>query len=145
MKDNSSLYLILLPLFIGLFSATTYYIGSNYNKQISDENILAYTKINQVLDLIEYKYVDSVQRKSLIENSILGMLGKLDPHSTYIKAKDVAKANESLKGHFGGVGIRFIVLRDTLMITNIIPKGPSEKAGLKAGDRIITTMAIQFN
>ena len=65
------------------------------------------------------------------------MLEDLDPHSTYIKSEDVVRANESLKGHFGGVGIRFILLRDTLMITNVIKNGPSYKAGIKSGDRII--------
>ncbi len=134
MKNQNN---ILLPLLIGVFSAITYLIGANNSNQIDNMNVTEFTKFSQIMDLIEGKYVDSVDRESLFENSIYGMLEKLDPHSTYIKAKDVEKANESLKGHFGGVGVRFIILRDTLMITNIIPGGPSEKAGIKAGDRII--------
>jgi len=89
------------------------------------------------LDVIEAHYVDSVDREELIETSISGMLAKLEPHSAYISSKDVERQNEELQGHFGGVGIRFIILRDTLMITNIIPGGPSETAGLKPGDRVL--------
>ena len=101
---------------------------------IQEEQVL---KLNHVLDVIESHYVDSVDREDLIETSISGMLEKLDPHSAYISSKDVERLNEELQGHFGGVGIRFIILRDTLMITNIIPGGPSEAAGLKGGDRVI--------
>ena len=90
-------------------------------------------KLNHVLDVIESHYVDSVDRKELIETSISGMLGKLDPHSAYISAKDVERQNEELQGHFGGVGIRFIILRDTLMITNIIPNGAFGNSGSKSG------------
>ena len=137
MNNQNHIYRILLPLLIGGFSAATYLIGANYSKQIDEDNLIEFTKFSQIMDLIENKYVDSVERKTLFENSIYGMLEKLDPHSAYIKPEDVERANESLKGHFGGVGIRFIILRDTLMVTSIIPNGPSQKAGLMAGDRII--------
>jgi carboxyl-terminal processing protease len=130
--------LIITPLLIGIFSAVTYFIGAgqfrSQEKIIQEEQVL---KLNHVLDVIESQYVDSVDREQLIETSIAGMLAKLDPHSSYISSKDVERQNEELQGHFGGVGIRFIILRDTLMITNIIPNGPSETAGLKAGDRVI--------
>jgi carboxyl-terminal processing protease len=136
-KSNNWL-LILTPLLIGICSAVTYFIGTgqfrSQDKIIQEEQVL---KLNHVLDVIESHYVDSVDRKELIETSISGMLAKLDPHSAYISSKDVERQNEELQGHFGGVGIRFIILRDTLMITNIIPNGPSEVAGLKAGDRIL--------
>ncbi len=138
MKDNSSLYLMLTPILIGLFSASAYFIGTRQTTFLLPKtNIKESAKINQVLDLIEYEYVDSVNRNKLIENSILGMLKELDPHSSYIPPKDVAKENEGLQGHFGGIGIRFIIIRDTLMITNVIPDGPSEATNLKSGDRII--------
>ena len=138
-KDNSNNWLLILtPLLIGICSAFTYFIGAgqfrSQEKITQEEQVV---KLNHVLDVIESRYVDSVDRKELIETSISGMLGKLDPHSAYISAKDVERQNEELQGHFGGVGIRFIILRDTLMITNIIPNGPSEIAGLKAGDRIL--------
>lgn len=140
-KKTSNSYnwlLIITPLLIGICSAITYYIGAgqfrSQEKIIQEEQVL---KLNHVLDVIESQYVDSVDREELIETSIAGMLAKLDPHSSYISSEDVERQNEELQGHFGGVGIRFIILRDTLMITNIIPNGPSEAAGLKAGDRVI--------
>jgi len=146
-KNNTSnnWLLILTPLLIGICSAVTYFIGTgqfrSQEKIIQEEQVL---KLNHVLDVIESHYVDSVDRKELIETSIAGMLAKLDPHSAYISAKDVERQNEELQGHFGGVGIRFIILRDTLMITNIIPNGPSEIAGLKAGDRILEVDGVKI-
>ncbi len=143
-KSNNWL-LILTPLLIGICSAATYFIGTgqfrSQEKIIQEEQVL---KLNHVLDVIESHYVDSVDRKELIETSISGMLAKLDPHSAYISSKDVERQNEELQGHFGGVGIRFIILRDTLMITNIIPNGPSEIAGLKAGDRILEVDGVKI-
>jgi len=146
-KNNTSnnWLLILTPLLIGICSAVTYFIGTgqfrSQEKIIQEEQVL---KLNHVLDVIESHYVDSVDRKELIETSIAGMLAKLDPHSAYISSKDVERQNEELQGHFGGVGIRFIILRDTLMITNIIPNGPSEIAGLKAGDRILEVDGVKI-
>jgi len=143
-KSNNWL-LILTPLLIGICSAATYFIGAgqfrSQEKVIQEEQVL---KLNHVLDVIESHYVDSIDRKELIETSIAGMLAKLDPHSAYISSKNVERQNEELQGHFGGVGIRFIILRDTLMITNIIPNGPSEIAGLKAGDRILEVDGVKI-
>lgn len=95
------------------------------------------SKLNHVIGIIESRYVDSVDREDLIELTIKNMLSELDPHSAYISAVNTENENERLQGHFGGVGIRFIVLRDTLMITNIIKGGPSDRAGLLGSDRII--------
>ena len=143
-KSNNWL-LILTPLLIGICSAATYFIGAgqfrSQEKIIQEEQVV---KLNHVLDVIESHYVDSIDRKELIETSIAGMLAKLDPHSAYISSKNVERQNEELQGHFGGVGIRFIILRDTLMITNIIPNGPSEIAGLKAGDRILEVDGVKI-
>ena len=108
MKKNYPLYVLLTPLLIGSFSAISYYIGTiNSSKIFSVNQFEESAKINHVLDVINNKYVDSVNKETLIENSIFAMLEKLDPHSSYIPAKEVANANESLKGHFGGIGIRF--------------------------------------
>ena len=136
-KKNSYLAIV-TPLLIGVFSAVSYYIGSgNLRTKDNKEKEEQIYKINHVLNAIEGSYVDSVNREDLIDRSIESMLTELDPHSSYIPAKDVERENEQLLGHFGGVGIRFIILRDTLMITNIIHGGPSEIAGLKQGDRVI--------
>ncbi|MCT4582557.1 MAG: S41 family peptidase [Flavobacteriales bacterium] len=131
-------YLIITPLLIALCSALAYYVGSgkfiSQKKVIQQEEV---SKLNHVLELIENRYVDSVKKNELIELTIKNMLAELDPHSAYISAVNTEVENERLQGHFGGVGIRFIVLRDTLMVTNIIKGGPSDKAGLLASDRII--------
>ena len=83
-------------------------------------------------------YVDSVDCNKLVENAINGMLSKLDPHSAYSNAKDTKSMNEPLEGSFEGIGIQFNMLDDTLMVIQPITKGPCEKVGILAGDRIVT-------
>lgn len=82
-------------------------------------------------------YVDSVNEESLVEDAIRGMLEKLDPHSSYISAKEVKAINEPLQGSFDGIGIQFNVFTDTLMVVQTISGGPSARAGILAGDRIV--------
>jgi carboxyl-terminal processing protease len=94
-------------------------------------------KLNIILNTIEANYVDSVNRNDLVETAIPAMLKKLDPHSVYIPAKDLARANEPLQGNFEGIGISFTMLTDTILIISTIPGGPSEKLGLLPGDKIL--------
>lgn len=95
-------------------------------------------KIGRTLGLIDAYYVDSADLGSLTEKAIIEVLKNLDPHSTYISAKDVKDMNEPLNGNFEGIGIQFNLLHDTIIIIEPIAGGPSEKVGLKAGDRILT-------
>jgi carboxyl-terminal processing protease len=95
-------------------------------------------KIGRTLGLIDAYYVDSADLGSLAEKAIIEVLKNLDPHSTYISAKDVKDMNEPLNGNFEGIGIQFNLLHDTIIIIEPIAGGPSEKVGLKAGDRILT-------
>jgi carboxyl-terminal processing protease len=111
-----------------------FFISSNFASGQS-HNVL---KFNRLLRLVESYYVDSVDTDHLTEVAIIKMLGELDPHSVYISKDDVDKMNEPLQGSFEGIGISFNILRDTLMVLQTIPGGPSEKVGLMAGDRIIT-------
>ena len=83
-------------------------------------------------------YVDEVDENKLVEAGINAMLKELDPHSTYIGAKEAMTANDDLKGSFSGIGVQFTIRTDTVRITNIIKGGPSEKVGLIAGDKIIS-------
>lgn len=137
-SESNFSWWIITPILIGIFSAMAYLIGAGaFVQKSSIQNEHQALKLNHIIDIIENNYVDSVNRDELVESSIKEMLHKLDPHSAYIPAKDVAQENEQLQGHFGGVGIRFIILRDTLMVTNVIDGGPSKKAGLLPGDRII--------
>lgn len=87
---------------------------------------------------INDQYVDSVDTEKLVEDAIRGMLEKLDPHSTYSTAEQTKRLNEPLNGSFDGIGIQFNLLDDTLMVIQTITGGPAEKAGVMAGDRIIT-------
>lgn len=95
-------------------------------------------KYGRTLGLIDAFYVDSIDINSLTEKAIVEVLKNLDPHSMYISAKDVKEMNEPLNGNFEGIGIQFNILRDTVLIIEPIPGGPSEKIGLLSGDRIIS-------
>jgi len=95
-------------------------------------------KFGRTLSLIDAYYVDTAALRSLAEKAIVEVLKNLDPHSTYISAKDVKEMNEPLNGNFEGIGIQFNLLHDTIIIIEPIAAGPSEKVGLKAGDRILT-------
>ena len=94
-------------------------------------------KFSRLLRLVESYYVDSTDLEKLTEVAITNLLSELDPHSVYISKDEVEEMNEPLQGSFDGIGISFNILRDTLMVLQIIPGGPSEKVGLQAGDRII--------
>lgn len=95
-------------------------------------------KFGRLLRLIDSYYVDTTNVDKLTENAIVEVLRQLDPHSVYISKEEVAKMNEPLQGNFEGVGISFNVLHDTLLVVATVPGGPSEKVGLRAGDRIVS-------
>lgn len=95
-------------------------------------------KIGRTLGLIDAFYVDSADLDKLTEKAIIEILKNLDPHSTYISAKDVKDMNEPLNGNFDGIGVQFNLLRDTIIIIEALAGGPSEKIGIKSGDRILT-------
>jgi carboxyl-terminal processing protease len=95
-------------------------------------------KIGRTFGLIDAFYVDSADMNMLTEKAIIEILKNLDPHSTYISAKDVKEMNEPLNGNFEGIGVQFNLLRDSIIIIEPIAGGPSEKVGIKAGDRIVT-------
>ncbi len=94
-------------------------------------------KMNRMLGLIDYFYVDTVNKPHLVEAGIKAILKELDPHSVYISKSEVKRMNEGLKGNFEGIGVQFNILNDTLMVVATIPGGPSEKIGIRAGDRIM--------
>lgn len=94
-------------------------------------------KYQNLLALVDAFYVDTVNVEKLTEDAIVKVLAELDPHSIYISKDEIKEMNEALQGSFSGIGIQFNLLRDTLMVVATIPGGPSEKVGLRAGDRII--------
>lgn len=99
--------------------------------------VTASRKIDALLQMIEYAYVDSSNQEKLAEDAIRAMLKDLDPHSVYIPASELKETNEPLVGKFEGIGIQFNIFEDTIMVTQPIPGGPSEKLGIRAGDRIV--------
>ena len=94
-------------------------------------------KLTYTLSFIEKSYVDSLPLDSIIEHVMPHVIEKLDPHSAYIPASEMQEVNEPLEGEFDGIGVVFNMATDTVIVLNVIPKGPSDKAGVRAGDRII--------
>lgn len=125
-----------LPLIFAAIFCVGMLVG-NYLNSSHHRNTPGQQKLVEVLHLISDKYVDHVDVDSLVELAIPAMLSNLDPHSAYIPAKDYADANADLQGHFSGIGISFNILNDTLNVVEVLTGGPSEKAGLLPGDRII--------
>ncbi len=117
------------------------YLGRNTTasqlKGVLDRMTLPSNKLTYTLSLIENEYVDSVSMDSLSEHVIPLLVRELDPHSVYIPASEMAELNEPLEGEFDGIGVVFNMATDTVIVLNVIPQGPSDKAGIKAGDRII--------
>ncbi len=93
--------------------------------------------VHQVLDLVNQRYVDPVNMDSLGDEAIEGMLSHLDPHSVFIPATDLGEINEDLEGNFEGIGVEFQIFDDTVNVTNVLADGPSDKAGLKVGDKFV--------
>ncbi len=141
MSSSNSKKSIFLPLILAVTLIAGILIGIYLpvkNEGPSNVNIrLRTNKIQSILDIIESSYVDSVNREVMVEAAIPAILKNLDPHSVYIPAKDLARANEPLQGNFEGIGISFNMLTDTILIISTIPGGPSEKIGLQAGDKIL--------
>lgn len=119
-------YIILLPV---LLACTLAAQAQNINKN-------AMRKLQMAEFAITNLYVDSVDEDKLVEEAIVGMLEQLDPHSTYSNAEEVKKMNEPLQGNFEGIGVQFQMIEDTLLVIQPVSGGPSEKAGILAGDRI---------
>ena len=122
---------LLLGQFLGRTSAESQLRGM-LNRISLPDNKLSYT-----LSLIEHQYVDSVSLDSLAEHVIPLLVGELDPHSVYIPASEMQSVNEPLEGEFDGIGVVFNMATDTVIVLNVIHGGPSDKAGVKAGDRIV--------
>ena len=101
--------------------------------------------LNGVLDRVEQTYVDPVVREELEQVALDAVLEKLDPHSLFISAEELAALAEPMEGNFEGIGVEFIIQKDTLMVVAAIPGGPSEKAGVRAGDRILTVDSVAIS
>ena len=97
----------------------------------------AQVKLDRFLQLVESKYLEDVDAGKLVEDAINAILEELDPHSVYFTADELQQANEPLEGNFEGIGIQFNILKDTIIVVNTISGGPSERVGIRSGDKII--------
>jgi carboxyl-terminal processing protease len=131
-----------LPIIIGVCIAIGVLIGSYLNFNRSTTTFLGLNnpneaKIKRLINYIQYDYVDKVDTDSLLDVAIKNMLSKLDPHSVYLPASQRKQIDEQMDGKFVGVGIQFLMFKDSLTVSKVIPNGPSAKAGLLPGDRIL--------
>lgn len=94
-------------------------------------------KLQRAVQFIEFAYIEKLDEEKIIEDAIRGILSELDPHSVYLSADELRRANEPLEGSFEGIGIQFNLINDTIVVVSPIPGGPSEKVGLMPGDKII--------
>ncbi|MBR2244576.1 MAG: S41 family peptidase [Prevotella sp.] len=135
-KNNRFMpFLMAVSVVVGILIGTFYanhFSGNRLSIINSGSN-----KLNNLLRLVDDQYVDTVNVNDLVEKAMPQILSELDPHSVYIGAKDMQIANDDLKGSFSGVGIEFTIRHDTLHVQNVIKNGPSERAGLIAGDKIV--------
>ena len=123
---------VIVGILIGTFYAN-HFSGNRLNVINSGSN-----KLSNLLHIIDDQYVDTININDVVEKAIPQILAELDPHSVYITAKDAELASDDLKGSFYGIGIEFIINNDTISVQNVIAGGPAQKAGLLAGDKIVT-------
>jgi carboxyl-terminal processing protease len=129
-----------LPLVFSLVMITGMFFGFKLHQEAGGQSFFKRdkkTSLQEALDLIKTKYVDKVGLDSLQDDAINEVMSHLDPHSVYIPASDVESANEELQGNFEGIGIEFNRFNDTVHVLYVIPGGPSDKAGLQIGDKIV--------
>ena len=131
-----------MPLLMAVCVAFGIVIGTFYANHFSGNrlNIInsGSNRLNNLLHIIDDQYVDNVNIDSLVDKAIPQILSDLDPHSVYISGKDVQAANDELKGSFSGVGIEFNIRQDTLHVQNVVKNAPAERAGLLAGDKVVS-------
>jgi carboxyl-terminal processing protease len=132
---------IWLPLLFAIVMILGMYFGDKLHEQMGGQNGFFKTSkrstLQEALDLIRLKYVDSVRLDTLQGNAIQDMMSELDPHSVYIPASKLQEVNEDLDGKFEGIGVEFNIFSDTINVLYVIPDGPGDKAGLQIGDKIL--------
>jgi len=132
MTKRQLIFLGSLLLLTGFLAGLTanWYLGEEKDRQ-------QISKLNKVMKLILSNYVDSVDSQKAVDGAIEGVLTNLDPHSVYIPPKELIRVTEDFQGKFEGIGVEFRIIQDTVVITNLIPGGPSLKLGIEPGDRIL--------
>lgn len=136
MKKNR----VYIPLLLGVALALGFLLGGYFNFPARHKNWLTNNpknKINKLLELIDAEYVDSVNTDSIVDLTVNNILAQLDPHSVYMPPSVQAEEAQNMKGDFVGVGINFFLYKDTVAVVKPLANGPSAKAGILPGDRIL--------
>jgi len=135
---NKKNLLLVLIVFLAIISGVL--LGNLLSRRANGlgfSKLISHSKIDELLSIINNQYVDTVNVKDLTEELMTDLTSKLDPHTVYIPASDLADVNSELEGSFSGIGVQFNIQNDTIMIVAVISGGPSDKVGLLAGDRIV--------
>lgn len=129
-----------LPLLFSLSMIVGMYFGYYMRDNMPGKSFFSTEKrrpIQEIMDLVQTKYVDEVSLDSVADAGIQAMLNKLDPHSVFIPADDLQEINEDIDGKFFGIGVEFSIINDTLNVVNVLKDGPSQNAGVEVGDKFI--------
>ncbi|MBL0358099.1 MAG: S41 family peptidase [Chitinophagaceae bacterium] len=138
--DNKKKPQVWLPLLFSITLIIGMMLGYRMKGTMPGKNFFTVDKprpMQEMLDLIQNKYVDEVKLNELTDTAIAAILSKLDPHSVFISAEEVESTNEDIAGNFFGIGVEFDVIDDTINIMYVVPDGPSFKAGIETGDKFI--------
>ena len=137
-----------MPFLMALCVVIGIVIGTFYSNHFSGNRLSiinsSSNKLNNLLRIIDDQYVDPVNMDSLVDKAMPQILAELDPHSVYISAKDVQSTNDELKSSFSGIGVEFTIRQDTIHVQNVIKNGPAERAGVIAGDKIVSVDGKTF-
>lgn len=137
-----------MPLLMALCVVVGILIGTFYANHFSGNrlNIInsGSNRLSNLLHIVDDQYVDKVNIDSLVDMAIPQILADLDPHSVYIPAKDAQAVTDDLKGSFSGVGIEFTIRKDTIHVQNVVKNGPAQRAGILAGDKIVSVDGKTF-
>lgn len=139
MKEKNSSLMIKLPFMLGIAICAGIFIGATFAGGNSNENSVfnSILKFREIITYIDRDYVDEVDTEELVESAITEMLEDLDPHTSYIPARDLEISKSELEGGFDGIGIEFSIIRDTITVVAPLGGGPSEALGIQTGDKII--------
>lgn len=132
---NNNVVTALLGVVLGVL--LTLVSGKVFERKEFDGDYNRWRKLNLILQEVEKNYVDTIDKKGMTDAAVMAALQKLDPHSVYLPPVELTESESELSGNFEGIGITFNVPNDTAVVLNPIQGGPSEKAGLMQGDRIV--------
>jgi len=136
-KQLNILLPLLFALVLALGMALGYQMGGAYGNSSMQSGNSTAKRVEEVIRYIDAKYVEDMDTDKLVDEAIASILSELDPHSNYISPEQKISVNEDLHGNFEGVGIQFVLKEDTIYVVSVIEGGPSEKEGIRAGDKIV--------